>query len=139
MPLPDTITTPLPVGPIVARWTDPARRPLFKGSLIKLPPGPPGYGDVCYCAQGDILHDAGMTDAELQQIGQERADRAIAKLLGISLAHSVLLREINDSKPGCPQDVLAAPEKILGPHARRILCFWQRLDRWDETAWRAFF
>lgn len=116
---------------IVARWSDPARRPLFKGSLIHMD------GDtVCRCAQGDILHLAGWSDWQLADTPQPKADAEVAALLGISRAHSILLRHVNDRADGCPQDVLAAPEKILGQHAQLVLAFWRHMDTLTAEDWR---
>lgn len=121
----------LTIESIVARWTDPARRPLFKGSLIHMD------GDtVCRCAQGDILHLAGWSDWQLADTEQSKADAEVAALLGISRAHSILLRHVNDSVDGCPQDVLVAPEKILGQHAQLVLAFWRHMDTLTAEDWR---
>ena len=116
---------------MVQRWTDPKARPLFKGSLID--------DDGCKCAQGDVLACAGWTDGQLRELSQDKADMEVAKVLGISTAHAVLLRGVNDKKDGCPQDVLAAPEKILGDQAGNLLAFWLHLDRmtcddWEKVA-----
>lgn len=121
----------LTIPAIVARWSDPSRRPLFKGQLIDISPD----GTVCRCAQGDILHLAGWSDERLAQANQFEADAAVAALLGISRTHSVLLRHINDSADGCPQDVLTAPERVLGPHAHLVLAFWRHLDTMTEDDW----
>lgn len=118
------------IDSIVARWTDPSRRPLFKGELIHID------GDtVCRCAQGDILHLAGWADERLASVDQSEADAAVAALLGISRAHSILLRNVNDSADGCPQDVLVAPERVLGPHAHLVLAFWHHLDAMTADDW----
>ena len=116
---------------MVQRWTDPKARPLFRGSLID--------DDGCKCAQGDVLACAGWTDDQLRGLSQDKADMEVAKVLGISTAHAVLLRGVNDKKDGCPQDVLAAPEKILGDQAGKLLAFWLHLDRmtcddWEKVA-----
>lgn len=121
------------IDSIVARWADPSRRPLFKGSLIDIPSD---GGDVCRCAQGDILHLAGWDDERLASVDQSQADAEVAALLGISRAHSILLRQVNDHADGCPQDVLAAPERVLGSHARLVLAFWRHLDTMTAEDWR---
>ena len=108
-----------------------ADRPLFKGKLID-----GGDDDVCYCAQGWILHWSGWSDDRLRSVEQKEADEAVAKQLGISTAHSILLRQVNDSKEGCPQDVLTAPEKVLGDQAHRVLAFWRRLDAMTPDDWK---
>jgi hypothetical protein len=114
---------------MVARWNDPKARPLFKGRLID--------GDGCCCAQGDVLRMCGWSDRKLRKTKQRDADCEVAARLGISRAHAVLLRRINDSADGCPQDVLAHPERILGDQAARVLSFWRRLDSLTEEHWAA--
>src|SRR5216684_1760500 len=124
-------TTTIDIPTICARWRDPTRRPLFKGKLID--------DDGCYCAQGDILHIAGWSDDELRRPDQTKVDRDIAKLLGISRTHAVLLRQINDRMDGCPQDVLDAPEKVLGPQAQTLLAFWRHLGTLDYVGWQEIY
>jgi hypothetical protein len=113
---------------MVQRWTDPKSRPLFKGSLID--------ETGCKCAQGDVLSCSGWTDNQLRDMTQQVADAEVAKILGISRAHAVLLRHVNDAKDGCPQDVLSTPEKILGEQADKVLAFWRRLDEMTAKDWR---
>jgi hypothetical protein len=48
----------------------------------------------------------------------------------------VLLRVVNDCQDGCPQDVLRAPEKVLGDQAERLLAFGRHLDRMTADDWR---
>jgi len=105
---------------IVRRW-DSAERPLFRGCLIDK--------NGCCCAQGDVLRLAGKSDEELRTMKQYIADREVARLLNISITHSVLLRHVNDKNDGCPQDVLQNPEKILGVETTRILKFWRWVDQ----------
>ena len=119
--------TTITLDSMVQRWTDPKARPLFKGSLID--------DDGCKCAQGDVLACAGWTDDQLRGLSQDKADMEVAKVLGISTTHAVLLRGVNDEKDGCPQDVLAAPEKILGDQAGKLLAFWLHLDRMTGDDW----
>lgn len=114
---------------MVARWSSPDARPLFKGVLID------AHG--CCCAQGDVLRMCGWTDSQLYSMKQATADREVARRLGISLTHSILLRQVNDRADGCPQDVLAHPERILGDQAQRILSFWRRLDVMTSDQWEA--
>src|SRR5271166_2225237 len=114
------------IDTMVKRWSDPAARPLFRGRLID--------GDGCCCAQGDVLRTCGWSDDQLRRAHQRTADRAVAEALGISITHSALLRTINDIPDGCPQDVLAHPERILGDQAPRILEFWRRLDQMPPAA-----
>ena len=112
---------------MATRWADPNARPLFKGKLID--------SDGCCCAQGDVLRCCGATDAELRRMPQQKADVLVAKALGISRAHAILLRQVNDSTDGCPQDVLTQPEKVLGPHANLWIAFGRHLDSLDANGW----
>jgi hypothetical protein len=127
--MPDTA---IAIDTLVARWSDPASRPLFKSHLITTDDD----GNVCYCVQGDVLHLAGWSDDRLLNVDQEDADRAVAELLGISRAHAVMLRRVNDSQDGCPEDVLRAPEKVIGAQAQRVLAFWRRLDAMSNEDWQ---
>ncbi len=118
------------IEPIIARWSDPNRRPLFKGRLID-------HNDCC-CAQGDILrHECQMSNDTLRAMEQDAADQKIAEVLGISLFHSILLRFINDSQDGCPQDVLIASEKVIGPNAELCLRFGRYIDKMTKWQWNA--
>ena len=113
---------------MVERWTG-RDRPLFKGSLID--------SDGCYCAQGDVLHCAGFTDDQLRAMTQFNADAEVAKILGISRTHAVLLRNVNDKIGGAPQIVLSNPEQIVGDKAPLLLAFWLHLDGLSAAAWDA--
>jgi hypothetical protein len=116
----------LTVTELLARW--PSDIP-FKGELIS--------DDGCMCAQGQVLHYiGGMSPNDLRSIEQTEADRKTAELLGISRAHAVLLRRVNDSMPGAPTCVLTEPEKVLGDQARRVLAFWWYLDAMTAEDWR---
>jgi hypothetical protein len=85
------------------------------------------YG--CMCAQGQVLHYCGgWSKDRLAEVNQREADRAVAKLLGISITHAVLLRQVNDREGGKPAEALTAPEKILGSQAATLLAFWRHLD-----------
>jgi hypothetical protein len=117
------------VETMVARWSAPDARPLFGGELID--------EDGCCCAQGDVLRTCGVSEDVLRAMEQSAADREVARLLGISRTHATLLRQVNDSREGCPQDVLARPELIVGDQAPRILAFWRRLDRMPRAEWAA--
>jgi hypothetical protein len=123
----------------VARWSDPARRPLFKGKLIDRDGdkgGAPGSPDgPCMCAQGDVLFHNGFSPDDLRAMSQVRADAETARLLGISISHAILLRHVNDSEDGCPQDVLSDPARILGPNAHAILALWLHFDRMTADQW----
>jgi hypothetical protein len=113
---------------MATRWQS-LERPLFKGSLID--------ADGCKCAQGDVLFCGGYTDEQLRSMSQSKADSETAKLLGISRTHAVLLRDINDSVDGSPQDVLTDPERVLGEKATILLAFWLHLDNMSGAAWSA--
>jgi hypothetical protein len=73
---------------------------------------------------------------KLRDTEQEKADRETAKLLNISIAHSILLRSINDSVDGAPSVVLTHPEKILGDQAKIVLAFWLHLDGMKAKDWK---
>lgn len=137
-----TILTPA-AAEAVARWTDPDRRPLFKGNLIDWAAYQDGGGDGinivegCACAQGDILLHNGFTPNDLHSMQQSEADAKFAELLGISISHGILVRNINDKSDGFPENVLTNPESVLGEGARYILGFWLHLDRMTDDDWRA--
>ena len=107
----------------VERWSNPDLRPSLTGSIID--------ESGCKCAQGDVLSQCGYTDDELRAMGQDEADAETARLLGISQNHAILLRNVNDSEDGCPQDVLDTSsggiERLLGPNAKLVLAFWRYL------------
>ncbi len=110
---------------MVQRWTS-MKRPLFKGKLID--------NDGCCCAQGDVLRVCGFSDDSLREMSQSKADKETASRLGISTLQAVLLRNVNDSKDGCPQEVLTNPSKILGPNADLILGFGGHIDAMNTAA-----
>ena len=126
---------------LLARWATPEGRP-FKGSLIDWdayngdgtsPPDNIG----CMCAQGQALHLlAGWTPSRLKETDQSIADEATARLLNISRAHAVLLRQINDKVDGAPSIVLMNPEKIIGDQAKIILALWSFLDTLTADKWK---
>lgn len=114
---------------LVARWAEPDGIP-YKGELIS--------DDGCMCAQGQALHYIGGWDEDrLRNTNQREADRETAKLLGISTAHAILLRTVNDSVDGAPSVVLTDPAKVLGAQADKVLAFWRHLDRMTEAQWDA--
>jgi hypothetical protein len=113
------------IDELLAGW--PTDNPI-KGRLID--------GDGCMCAQGQVLHYiGGMTANDLRRIDQAEADRKTAELLGISRAHAVLLRRVNDTMTGAPTCVLTEPKKVLGDQAQRVLAFWRHLDRMTAGDW----
>jgi hypothetical protein len=92
--------------------------------------------DGCMCAQAQALHFLGnLTVNEIRAMGQADADRRVAKLFGISLAHSVLLRIVNDGQKGAPSSVIRNPEQVLGDQAHAVLAFWRHLDCMTPAAW----
>ena len=91
----------------------------FKGSLVS-------DDGSCMCAQGQALHLlGGMSVADLRKINQAEADKRVAKLMGISRAHAVLLRNVNDGRPGAPSVVIRDPAAVLGDQAHIVLAFWR--------------
>ena len=88
------------------------------------------------CAQGQALHFLdGLSVDELRQIEQSNADKRVAKLFGISVAHSVLLRIVNDQQAGAPSCVIRNPEQVLGDQAQAVLAFWRHIDEMTPEAW----
>jgi hypothetical protein len=103
----------------------------FKGRLVS------GDGS-CMCAQGQALHFLGkLTVDDLRVVSQASADKQVAKLLDISVAHSALLRIVNDTQEGAPSNVIRNPEQVLGDQAQIVLAFWRHLDRMTLAAWAA--
>jgi len=124
---PEQMTTPSTIKELLDYW--PGNIP-FKGSLVS--------EDGCMCAQGQALHFlGGLTADELRNFSQHEADRQVAKLFGISRAHSVLLRLVNDKQEGAPSSVIRNPEQILGDQAQVVLAFWRHLDHMTKAAWAA--
>ena len=126
------------IAELIAQWDINEGKP-FKGSLIdadayKANPDSPS----CMCAQGQALHYIGGRSIEwLQNVEQSEADAETAKLLGISRAHAILLRSVNDSVDGAPSVVLTHPEKVLGDQAHIVLAFWRHLDMMKAEQWDA--
>ena len=116
-------------------WIDPRNIP-FKGKLIELKSVDGGTTTPCMCAQGQTLFKNGYTVEQLMNMIQSYADRETAKILGISIPHSVLLRMINDGEEGAPQDVLSNPQKYLGPNTDQLLEFWWKLDTLSQDQWK---
>ena len=103
----------------------------FKGSLVS-------DDGSCMCAQGQALHLlGGMSVADLRNIKQVEADKRVAKLMGISRAHAVLLRNVNDGRPGAPSVVIRDPAAVLGDQAHILLAFWRHLGRMTGKQWSA--
>jgi hypothetical protein len=105
---------------IVSYWKNSRVIP-FKRKLISKDDN----GNVCMCAQGQVLHIVGgYTEKQLFEMETNISDKETARILGISLSHSVFLRMINDTCEGSPQDVLSNPAKYLGPNWEDVLNFW---------------
>ena len=101
----------------------------FKGSLVS-------NDGSCMCAQGQALHFLDSMSAEdLRSFCQAKADKRIAELFGISRAHAVLLRVINDKQDGAPTVVVRNPEQVIGDQAHIVLAFWRHLDRMSPEDW----
>jgi hypothetical protein len=114
---------------LVAKWAEPDGIPI-KGSLIT--------PDGCMCAQGQALHYVGGWSPErLRKLDQVSADKETARLLDISVAHAVLLRQVNDNRDGAPSVVFTDPAKVLGDQAETVLAFWRHLDRMTARQWSA--
>jgi hypothetical protein len=120
------------IDSMVQRWSG-LERPLFRGRLIDTLPD----GTCAHCAQGDVLSCAGFTNDELKRMEQREADKEVARILGISITHAILLRSVNDNAGGCPQLVLSHPEQVLGDKAPILLAFWLYLDNLPDAAWDA--
>jgi hypothetical protein len=122
---------------LLERWDSGEGKP-YKGSLIDwaaYEADPTNIG--CMCAQGQVLHLlAGWSPKKLSNTEQGKADREVAKQLNISIAHSILLRSINDKADGAPSVVLTHPQKILGDQAQTLLAFWLHLDRMKAADWK---
>ena len=120
---------------LIDRWNTDEGKP-YKGDLIDLN----SYEDgnlSCMCAQGQVLHVVGGWDAErLADAEQEDADKETAKLLRISRAHAVLLRNVNDSVDGAPAIVLTDPGAVLGDQWSKLLDIWWHMDTLDAEGWR---
>jgi hypothetical protein len=121
---------------ILARWDSGDGKP-YKGSLIDwaaYEADPENMG--CMCAQGQVLALAGGWDyAKLRDTAQSDADIETAKLLNISRAHAVLLRNINDKADGAPSIVLTDPGKVLGDQWSKLLDFWWMFDGYSAADW----
>ena len=122
---------------ILARWDSGDGKP-YKGSLIDwkaYEADPENMG--CMCAQGQVLALAGGWDyAKLRYTEQWEADRETAKLLNISRAHAILLRNVNDKADGAPSIVLTDPGKVLGDQWSKLLDMWWMFDNYSADDWR---
>ncbi len=127
------------IAELIARWDSNEGKP-YKGRLIDYDDY---YGDGvqppsnigCMCAQGQVLHLlGGWTPQRLYNARQAEADKATATLLNISIAHAILLRNVNDGTDGAPSIVLTRPEQVIGDQASKLLDFWWALDQMDFAA-----
>ncbi len=131
---------------VLDRWVN--RRPRFaKGALIEIDSSPQrpcrtgeeaGVESVCCCAQGDALRTCGVSTDDLWAMLVPEADRKVAKMLGISTFHSILLRKVNDSEAGCPENVLRFSDdglgKVLGPNWRAAIALGEMVDAIDPLS-----
>jgi hypothetical protein len=122
---------------LLERWDSGDGKP-YKGSLIDWSAFEADKSNIgCMCAQGQVLHLlGGWSPGKLRDVGQAKADEATAKLLNISIAHSILLRSVNDKADGAPSIVLTHPEKVLGDQAQTVLAFWLHLDGMKAKDWQ---
>jgi hypothetical protein len=117
---------------VLDRWTN--ERPKFaKGALIRMNYATEKMADsYCCCAQGDAMIACGVPALELYHMHQVEADRKVADLLGISMFHSIMLREVNDSMDGCPENVLRFSDdglgQVLGPNWRAAIALGEWID-----------
>lgn len=123
---------------IIERWNSGDGKP-YKGQLIDwsaYEADPDGIS--CMCAQGQVLYSlGGWSPDKLRDTEQAEADRETAKLLNISVAHAILLRNVNDKVDGAPSIVLTDPGKVLGDQWSRLLDFWWHLDQMTPEQWVA--
>jgi hypothetical protein len=101
----------------------------LKGSLVS-------DDRTCMCAGAQALHFLdGVSPAELRDYEQAAVDKRVAQLFGISRAHAVLLRLINDGRSGAPSVVIRDPAQVLGDQAETVLSFWRHLDCMTPQQW----
>jgi hypothetical protein len=129
---------------LIARWDANEGKP-YKGSLIDWAAYEAAGGDGitppadigCACAQGQVLLLAGGWEPQrLRDTPQRQADAETAKLLNISRAHAILLRNVNDQQDGAPSVVLTDPPRVLGDQWSKLLDFWWAFDRLSPDDWR---
>jgi hypothetical protein len=131
-----TMTQQQNIAELIARWDSGDGMP-YKGELIDMNAYDPAKPDIgCMCAQGQVLHlIGGWSVYKLDAAEQANADREVAKLLNISIAHAILLRNVNDKIDGAPSIVLTDPAKVLGDQAHILLAFWLHLDAMTGDDW----
>ena len=119
----------------IALWNTGDGKPA-KGNLIDWEAYQKEPSINCMCAQGQLLHTVGgWTPEQLKAADQLEADRETARIANISVAHSVLLRNINDLADGAPSVVLTDPAKVLGDQWSKLLDFWWFMDSLDDRGW----
>lgn len=124
---------------LLAYWDSDEGKP-YKGQLIDWSAYKENPDSLsCFCAQGQALHIIGGWEPErIHKIAsQAKADLAVAKLINISRAHSILLRSINDKVDGAPSIVLTDPGKVLGSEWSRLLDFWWHMDQIKAADWKS--
>ena len=130
---------------LLDRWDSNEGKP-YKGSLIDWDAYEGAGGDGvtppsdlgCACAQGQVLIAVGGWEpSKLRDTAQSKADAETAKLLNISRAHAILLRNVNDSIDGAPSIVLTDPGKVLGDQWSKLLDFWWHMDQMTAGQWDA--
>lgn len=123
---------------LIARWDSGDGKP-YKGQLIDWDAYQSNPDSIsCFCAQGQVLHQiGGWSPDRLRDTKQEEADRETAKLLNISRAHAILLRNVNDGVDGAPSIVLTDPGKVLGGEWSKLLDFWWHIDQMTAKDWFA--
>jgi hypothetical protein len=126
------------IAELIARWDANEGKP-YKGSLIDWD-SYDGEGEPplsCMCAQGQVLHVyGGWEPRKLRDTEQSQADLETAKLLNISRAHAILLRNVNDKTDGAPSVVLTDPGKVLGDQWSKLLDFWWAFDQFTGADWQ---
>jgi hypothetical protein len=125
------------IAELLAKWDSGDGKP-YKGSLIDwqaYKADPENIG--CMCAQGQVLAlYGGWTPERIHKIaGQSVADKETAKLLNISRAHAILLRNVNDKAEGAPSIVLTNPGTVLGDQWSKLLDFWWAFDQFGAADW----
>lgn len=122
---------------LLARWNSDEGKP-YKGMLIDweaYEADPDNIG--CMCAQGQVLSLAGGWNPQrLRNTDQTKADSETAKLLNISRAHAILLRNVNDNAAGAPSIVLTHPGLVLGDQWSKLLDFWWMFHCYEAKDWK---
>lgn len=112
----------------------------YKGGLIDWGAYQANPDDIgCMSAQGQVLTLIG--EWPPKRLYEARNDqylinRAVAEVLNISLAHSILLRNINNTIKGAPSIVLTDPSQLLGDQWSKLLDFWWAFDEFEVDDWQ---